>query len=329
MSLAYRTGHVLGFLLLTARLPSTAQTTAIAAPATIPRGMLAPDIAFPLSNGGATIGGKPVGWSRAVILSAQEATRIEDFRCVFDLSYHVSNLGAGPTGPFNNLVRPLVAEDRTAPAIQEPATEQTGLTLGPRETKAIRTEISLAPGSWFVVVKADAAGQVKELEETGNNEGRFRVTLAGTCDGTIWGAHAVDYRSYLLEHLIAKNLKIGGLPAPTSGTVHLDAAKLQVVGNGTCSVAVDYLVENHGGLATQPFATVVQTGGSPQPTFYQITLPALSPGTTAPAHVMTTLPEGNTALTVRPVVVTSGNGEQNSDGGVKTTVAIDGACSRK
>ena len=228
---------------------------------------LSADIAFPANNGGATIGGKPVGWSRAVMLSVQEAKRIENYRCVFDLSYHVSNLGAGSTGPFSDMVRPVAVEASAGSAAQQPATEQAGLILGPRETKAVQTEISLAPGSWFIVVKGDAGGQVKELDETGDNEGRFRVTLVGTCDGTVWGVHGVDYRAYLLAHLLVNDIEVGSMSTPNSGSLHLDAKKLQGASNGKCSVIVDYQVENHGGLATQSFTSAVQVAVYPQPSF--------------------------------------------------------------
>jgi hypothetical protein len=322
----------LGLLLVTAHLPAAAQSTRIDAPPTaISSGIRLPaDIAFPANNGGATIGGKPVGWSRAVMLSVQEAKRIENFRCVFDLSYHVSNLGEGPAGPFSNLVRPVAVEVPAGPAAQEPAIEQTGLILGPRETKALQTEISLAPGSWFIVVKGDAGGQVKEVDETGNNEGRFRVTLAGTCDGTTWGIHGVDYRSYLLAHLLVKDLKVGGMSAPSSGSLHLDAKKLQRASNGKCSVIVDYQVENHGGLATQSFTSAVQVAVYPQPSFQQVTIPSLVPGGAAPAHAVIGVPEGNSLLIVHPVVVTSASGgEQYGTNGLKAPVTVEGNCQGK
>jgi hypothetical protein len=292
---------------------------------------LSPDIAFPLGNGGASIGGKPVGWSRAVFLTSQEAKRVENSRCVFDLSYHVSNLGAGPAGPFSDLVRPVAAEVSAGTGGQQPAVEQAGLSLGPKETKAVRTEISLAPGAWFVVVKGDAGGQVKELEESGNNEGRFRATLAGTCDGTHWGMAGVDYHVYLLDHLIAKNLKIAGiLAAGTDARLHLDSRNFQPGANGACLVSVDYQVENHGSLATQPFTSAVQTGAMPQPVVQQVPVAALAPGAVASAHVTVELPDGSSLVSIHPVVVTGANGEQQyGASGASATVFMDGGCQRK
>jgi hypothetical protein len=292
---------------------------------------LSPDIAFPLGNGGASIGGKPVGWSRAVFLTAQEAKRVDNSRCVFDLSYHVSNLGAAPAGPFSDLVRPVAAEVSAGTGGQQPAVEQAGLSLGPKETKVVRTEISLAPGAWFVVVKGDAGGQVKELEETGNNEGRFRATLAGTCDGTHWGMAGVDYRTYLLDHLIAKNLKLAGVVAAgTDARVHLDSRNLQPGANGSCLVTVDYQVENHGSLATQPFTSAVQVGAMPQPIVQQVPVAALAPGAVAWAHATIGFPDGSSMVSIHPVVVTSSTGaQQYGANGVSATVFIDGGCQQK
>jgi hypothetical protein len=292
---------------------------------------LSADIAFPLGNGGASLGGKPVGWSRAVFLTAQEAKRVENFRCVFDLSYHVSNLGPGPAGPFSDLVRPVAAEVSAGTGSQQPAAEQVGLSLGPRETKAVRTEISLAPGAWFVVVKGDAGGQVKELDETGNNEGRFRATLTGTCDGTHWGTTGVDYRTYLLDHVLAKNLRIAGImTAGTGATLHLDSRNLQLGANGTCLVPVDYQVENHGNLATQPFTSAVQIGAMPQPVVQQVPVAGLAPGAAASAHVTVGLPDGSSLVSIRPIVVTGANGEQQyGANGLAATVFMDGNCQRK
>jgi BON domain len=293
---------------------------------TTPPRLLA-DIAFPLDNGGATIAGKPVGWSRAVTLTSQDAKRIENYRCVFDLTYHVSNVGSAPAGPFSDMVRavPLSA----GPAPQNPVTEQTGLNIDPKATKALKTEVAIAPGSWFVVVKGDAAGQVKELDELGNNEGRFRVTVQGTCDGTIWGAHEADYRSYLLQHLLVKSLSVAGKSALPGGRVRLDANNVQGFGNGRCQVPIAYLLENHGGLATQPFTSVVEVGGSP-PTLLKVAIPALAPGTGAPAHAVVGFPEGSSLLQVHPVQVSYATGEeQYGSNGLETTVVVDASCQRK
>ena len=163
-----------------------------------------------------------------------------------------------------------------------------------------------------------------------NNEARFRVTQVGKC-GVKWGPDSpAEYRMYLLQHLVLRQITVASLAAPgPGGMLHVDSRTLEHASDGTCQLDLDYQVENHGGTATQAFKSGARVG-MPPTSAVQVGMPQLAQGAAAPAHVVLSLREGGNTLAIHPVVITTGGGAElygvNSQ---SMTVMVDGSCQPK
>lgn len=119
------------------------------------------------------IGPVSVAWGGNVDLAASSASSRKDGACHFRVAYRTRNQGiAGTQATVNRIHR----DAKTGPALSSQALAA----LAPGQIATTSGVIALKPGTWLLVVHADATGVVKEIDEA-NNLRQVRVKVTGNC----------------------------------------------------------------------------------------------------------------------------------------------------
>jgi hyperosmotically inducible protein len=192
-NVSFRNYGAVGALCLTSLVglvsSATAQSAGIQLPATLkgfdpqpdpPGKSRLSDIAFPAGNGGLSVGRRQVQWGdqNRLALDASDAQAAGGGSCLFDVTYHVSNLTQVPTAAFADaLVAYHLDGNLWSPA---GPVEQPGIKLSAAQTLGVGARITLRPGTSLIRVLGDIGHAVTELDEN-NNQGVVYVSLTGDC----------------------------------------------------------------------------------------------------------------------------------------------------
>ncbi len=180
---------------------------------------------------GIQFGSHHTPWDGELALSPSDAAVVSGGLCTFDIEYDMANVGNRPAEPaFWNRLR----------SGADVISQQSGLTLAAAETRTIRTQGNLAPGSHSMSLTLDDENNVAESDEANNGFG-FTVVLTGPC-GDLPDVTALG------------EVTFGDKTAPWGGTLTLDDSDAINIapGTGRCVFRMSYDIRNPGPVATSP-----------------------------------------------------------------------------